>query len=156
MPTAETAGSWNWPRMIQRPLKPGSAERSAVEPTPGRSSGAATRPTSPCIRNSRKTAGISRLTDPRGHGVQRPAGGYLALKRAGLPVLPGDGYLLVRRLSALDRVGIVPHGIFPAYCEGLFPDDVVIDCFSLDPEMSSKALAKIHWYPEKKLVPASG
>lgn len=81
--------------------------------------------------------------------------GYLALKRAGLPIRLDDGYLLVRRLYALDRVGIVPQGIVPAYCRGMFPDEIVIDYFNLHSDMGSRAVSRIHWYPEKKLIPAS-
>lgn len=84
------------------------------------------------------------------------------------PVLEEDGWFwgirgtawtrnaeTCRGYLALDRVGIVPQGIVPAYCRKLFPDEIVIDYFNLHLDMGSRAVSRIHWYPEKKLIPAS-
>lgn len=61
----------------------------------------------------------------------------------------------LQRVSCPGPDGIVPQGIVPAYCGKLFPDEIVIDYFNLHLDMGSRAVSRIHWYPEKKLIPAS-
>lgn len=66
---------------------------------------------------------------------------YLALKRAGLPVFVQDGRLLADRLLERERIGIVPAGVLPAYCESYFPNEHIIDFMNLpleDAEILSK------------------
>ena len=48
---------------------------------------------------------------------------YLALSRAGLPVVIEDAEQLLARFEGTDWVGVVPHHVFTRYCEGLFPDE---------------------------------
>ena len=46
---------------------------------------------------------------------------YVALKRAGLPVILRDADAILARFKGEDVVGVVPHDVIPAYCEGMFP-----------------------------------
>lgn len=72
---------------------------------------------------------------------------FLALKKAGIPVAIYDGDLLAHRFLGIDYVGIIPDGIFPRYCESLFPEAKVIDFMNLDNETAPKLLPYIHWHP---------
>ena len=56
---------------------------------------------------------------------------YLALHREGLPVYMHKGKLLADRLLEKEKIGVVPRGIFPAYCAGFFPDEEIIDYINL-------------------------
>lgn len=56
---------------------------------------------------------------------------YLALHREGLPVYMHKGKLLADRLMEKEKIGIVPRGVFPAYCASLFPDEEIIDYMNL-------------------------
>lgn len=56
---------------------------------------------------------------------------YLAIRKAGYPVSLVDGHTLVSRLLEIERIGIVPEGVFPCYCESLFPNDHIIDFMNL-------------------------
>lgn len=56
---------------------------------------------------------------------------YLAIRKAGYPVSLVDGHTLVSRLLETERIGIVPEGVFPCYCESLFPNDHIIDFMNL-------------------------
>lgn len=52
---------------------------------------------------------------------------YLALRDAGLPVILRDGKLMLDRLLERDNLGIVPDDVMPVYCEGLFPEERILD-----------------------------
>ena len=56
---------------------------------------------------------------------------YLALHREGLPVYMHKGKLLADRLMEKEKIGVVPRGVFPAYCASLFPDEEIIDYMNL-------------------------
>lgn len=56
---------------------------------------------------------------------------YLALYREGLPVYMHKGKLLADRLLEKEKIGVVPRGIFPAYCDRFFPDEEIIDYMNL-------------------------
>ena len=53
---------------------------------------------------------------------------YLALRRNGIFVYLPGAKLLIERLLETEKIGIVPDGIFPRYCESLFPKED-IRCF---------------------------
>ena len=57
---------------------------------------------------------------------------YLALRQDGLPVYMHNGQMLAERLLQNEKIGIVPEGVLPAYCEKYFPDEQVIDFMNLD------------------------
>ena len=48
---------------------------------------------------------------------------YLALFAAGLPVVVRDAEKLLVRFKGTDWMGIVPHHVFPRYCESFFPGE---------------------------------
>lgn len=56
---------------------------------------------------------------------------YLALINAGFPVYLRDGKILASRLLETERIGVVPDGVFPCYCEMLFPGEHIIDFMNL-------------------------
>jgi len=52
---------------------------------------------------------------------------YIALRQHNIMVDLADRDELLARCLATDKVGIVPNGIFPRYCENLFPGEKIID-----------------------------
>ena len=56
---------------------------------------------------------------------------YLALHRLGMPVKINKGKRLAERLLGKNKVGIVPEGVFPRYCESLFPGEEIGERFRL-------------------------
>ena len=80
---------------------------------------------------------------------------YLALKDEGWPVYIRDADILSARLLEEERIGIVPQGVFPAYCHSYFPGEDVIDFKTLPRENRAEIAAKCTWQPltEVKLLP---
>ena len=76
---------------------------------------------------------------------------YLAIRRAGYPVVIRDGKRLAARLTGTDRIGIVPDGVYPAYCESYFNDDDIIDYMNLPDEDRDTWGKRCVWFPEPKL-----
>lgn len=74
---------------------------------------------------------------------------FLALHRLGLPVVVHDAPALLARFRGTDKIGIVPDGIFPRYCESWFPDDPIFDFMNLpcEPPDRTALLPHIHWLP---------
>ena len=79
---------------------------------------------------------------------------YLAIHRAGLPVVIYEGRKLAERLTGEDKIGVVPDGIFPRYCESYFPDDHILDFMNLPYENRERFAARVNWRdePEMRLV----
>lgn len=63
---------------------------------------------------------------------------FLALLRKGLPVVVHDGRELAARFLGTDRIGIVPDGIFPRYCDSWFPGENVVDFMNLPVEKKER------------------
>lgn len=78
---------------------------------------------------------------------------FLALSRLSLPVVLHDAPLLLARFRGTDKIGIVPDGIIPRYCESWFPGDPIADFMNLpaDPPARSSLLPLIHWLPLEPL-----
>lgn len=78
---------------------------------------------------------------------------YLALSAAGLPVVIRDAEQLLARFGCTDWVGVVPHHVFPRYCEELFPDEygTIID-FTHVYEGEDAWFDKVVWLPEEEAV----
>ena len=74
---------------------------------------------------------------------------FLALHRAGLPVSINQAEMLKRRLMGEEKIGIVPDGVFPAYCDSYFPGEEVIDFSNLphETEDCEKLLPHCIWQP---------
>ncbi len=65
---------------------------------------------------------------------------YLAISRAGLPVYVADDEAIRDGILGKDIVGIVPEGVFPRYCESLFPNEMIVDFTNLDLEDEENAV----------------
>ncbi|MBO5306978.1 MAG: hypothetical protein J6C40_03135 [Lentisphaeria bacterium] len=79
---------------------------------------------------------------------------YLALHRLGMPVKINKGKRLAERLLGKNKVGIVPEGVFPRYCESLFPGEEILDFINLPYENREQLAAKCNWHaiPEVTLL----
>ncbi len=71
---------------------------------------------------------------------------YLALTRADIPVFLDEAKALANRLAETEIIGIVPEGVFPAYCESWFPNEHIIDFMNLPYEDREKFLPFCAWY----------
>ena len=76
---------------------------------------------------------------------------YLAIRRAGYPVVIREGKRLAARLTGTDRIGIVPDGVLPVYCEGYFNDDDILDYMNLPDEDRDAWAKRCVWFPEPEL-----
>ena len=72
---------------------------------------------------------------------------YLAIRKAGLPVTISHGRQLADTLMGTDKIGIVPEGVLPRYCEGRFPGERIIDFMNLGSEDEEKLAGYIKWQP---------
>lgn len=77
---------------------------------------------------------------------------YLALTRADIPVYLAEAHMLADRLAGKEKIGIVPEGVLPAYCENYFPDEHIIDFMNLPWEDREKFLPLCSWYEEKPIT----
>ena len=75
---------------------------------------------------------------------------YLALREAGLPVYIRDGSILANRLTGNEKIGIVPQGITPVYCESLFPEERIISFMNLNCEKFDEVVRHCIWQPTPK------
>ena len=76
---------------------------------------------------------------------------YIALTRAGVPVYLDEASVLVDRLTEREKIGIVPEGVIPAYCENRFPKEHIIDFINLPYEDWEKFLPFCTWYEEQQI-----
>lgn len=76
---------------------------------------------------------------------------YVALSRAGLPVILHDADEILARFEGTDYVGIVPHSVIPKYCESMFPAKygAVIDSMHVYDEEMELFGDEIEWLPIK-------
>ena len=84
---------------------------------------------------------------------------YLALTRAGIPVYLLEAHTLADRMAEKEKIGIVPDGVFPAYCESWFPNEHIIDFMNLPYDDREKFLPFCTWYDEdpiKLIAPKEG
>ena len=76
---------------------------------------------------------------------------YLALTRAGIPVYLHEAHTLADRMAEKEKIGIVPEGVIPAYCESYFPNEHIIDFMNLPYEDRDKFLPHCTWYEEDQI-----
>lgn len=83
---------------------------------------------------------------------------FLALYRAGIPVCIYQAELLKARFIGEEKIGIVPSGVFPAYCHSYFPGEDVIDFMHLpdDDNEMSKLLPHCVWQPIEEIMLKNG
>ncbi len=70
---------------------------------------------------------------------------YLALRRNNIPVILRDGSVLKQRVLGTEKVGVVPQGVIPRYCESRFPDDNITSFINLPYENTDLMAAKCIW-----------
>ena len=51
-----------------------------------------------------------------------------------------------------EKIGIVPKGIFPRYCDSLFPNENVIDFMNLPYEERDRVVSACKWQPLRKVT----
>lgn len=76
---------------------------------------------------------------------------FLALRRAGLPVYMHEAKILADRLTEKEKIGIVPDGVMPAYCESHFPNEKIIDFMNLPDENRDELVKHCVWQTEKEI-----
>ena len=74
---------------------------------------------------------------------------YLVLRRAGIPVYLSEAHTLADRLAETEKIGIVPEGVFPDYCQNYFPNEHIIDFINLPDEDREQFLPFCTWYEEE-------
>ena len=72
---------------------------------------------------------------------------YLALARAGLPVVLWGGKEMADRIKGEAKIGIVPQGVLPCYCSDWFPGETILDFMNLDYDEPEKVAGKTVWQP---------
>lgn len=82
---------------------------------------------------------------------------YVALKRAGLPVVLRDARAILARFKGDDLVGVVPRDVISVYCEGMFPErfGTILDFMHVYDEEIANFGGKIEWLPEPEARLAS-
>ena len=76
---------------------------------------------------------------------------YLALHRAGMPVIIDEGNMLADRIMGKDKIGIVPQGVFPRYCSHYFPGEQILDFMNLPEEKHDEFAARCVWRDESEI-----
>ena len=72
---------------------------------------------------------------------------FLALYRAGVPVCIRNAEELKARLTGTESIGIVPEGVFPAYCHARFPGEGIVDFMNLPRERQDELSKYCRWQP---------
>lgn len=72
---------------------------------------------------------------------------FLALHRAGVPVCIRNAEKLKARLTGAESIGIVPEGVFPAYCHARFPGEDIVDFMNLPREHQDELAKYCRWQP---------
>ena len=80
---------------------------------------------------------------------------FIALRQHNIMVVLADMEELLARCLGTDKVGIVPNGIFPRYCEGMFPGEKVIDFINIHTwdEEYNEIIKKASWQEIKTPKP---
>ena len=73
---------------------------------------------------------------------------YLALREAGVPVILNEGRQLLARMLEVDKIGIVPNGVWPAYCDGMFPEEKLLDFINLPTKKQDEVVKHCTWFQE--------
>lgn len=88
--------------------------------------------------------------DTKRADIKQAVNFYIALKKAGLPVVLREADEIAARFNVSDYVGIAPHSVIPKYCEEMFPSKYgkVIDFMHVYDEELKKYGKQIIWIPE--------
>ena len=72
---------------------------------------------------------------------------FLALADHNVPVFLRDGAAVAAMITGADWIGIVPEGIFPRYCDSLFPGEKILQYMNLPFEERDQIIHAAFWYP---------
>ena len=78
----------------------------------------------------------------------------IALYENNIPFELSNAEEIVQMISGTDFIGIVPNGVTPRYCHGMFPEqDRIIDFMNLDNDERTQmeTIGKSFWYPLRKV-----
>ena len=75
---------------------------------------------------------------------------YLALLHNDIPVRLMDGRLLAERMLGTEKIGIIPHGVIPAYCGSYFRNEKIIDFINLPLEYEKQLVKYAVWQDIEK------
>lgn len=79
----------------------------------------------------------------------------VALFENKIPFELRDSNEIVRMVTGIDFIGIVPDNFYPCYCHSLFPEeDKIIDFMHLDYDkaISRRTIEKAFWYPLDEII----
>ena len=71
---------------------------------------------------------------------------------AGIPVKIWEGKGLADRVMGKDKIGIVPKGVTPRYCESRFPGEKILDFMNLPEEKHDEFVKKCVWRDEPEIT----
>ena len=72
---------------------------------------------------------------------------FLILRKVGFPVVIREAELLRERLRGSEKIGVVPFGVHPAYCQSWFPNEHIEIFTNLSDEEPEKMAALCEWQP---------
>lgn len=72
---------------------------------------------------------------------------FLALSKAGIPVVLREAKTLGDRVAGVEKMGIVPEGVFPRYCHSYFPGEHIIDFTNLPLDHREELSKLCVWQP---------
>lgn len=77
---------------------------------------------------------------------------YNALRENNIAVVLEDAEEIKRSVLGEDEIGIVPHDVFPRYCESMFPgkDIILFEHLPYEEDELNKMLPKITWLKEEE------
>ena len=78
--------------------------------------------------------------------------GARARSRQSIALHGHEADILSDRVQEKERIGIVPEGVFPAYCSSYFPDENIIDFENLPLKHRDELASKCTWQPLKEIA----
>ena len=125
----------------------GTTIGNSAEAIPGRSAGPAIPPISRCMLWRTSKGYYLQLAGSAWTRTIETVIFFLALHRAGLPVTILDVDILKERLTGTEKIGVVPEGIFPDYCQSLFQSEKIIAFMNLPYENREEFAKRCVWQP---------
>lgn len=76
----------------------------------------------------------------------------IALHKSHIPFILNKSAEILRMITGIDHIGIVPKTIVPRYCNSYFPpEDKIIDFMNLGFENTQEIIQKATWYPLREI-----
>ena len=75
---------------------------------------------------------------------------FVTIRKMGYPVILINATAINARFQGNDWIGIVPNGVFPRYCESMFPESygTILDFMNIYQDEFEKLKDYIEWLPE--------